>query len=322
MKKYFEVLDGWRGISILFVLAGHLLPLGPHQWQMNEAIAATGMVIFFILSGFLITNLLIRDQNIAHFLIRRFMRIIPLAWLVLIITLWVNGATVEQWLSNMLFYANWPPMGLISATSHFWSLCLEIQFYISIAFLVFLLKKKAFWLIPVGCLCITFYRLSNGAEIAINTYYRLDEILSGCILALIHNYGSARIKSYISQLNLIFLFSLLVCSAHPKFSFLNYFRPYFALLLVGSTLFSKHKKWYEPWLKNRFLFFMAGISYALYVIHGGLRETWLTEGDTLEKYIKRPLFFLVTFVLAFISTRYYEQYWINLGKKLTNKHKK
>ena len=45
-----------EGVSIALVLAGHLLPLGPKSWQMNGAVAATGMALFFILSGFLSTS--------------------------------------------------------------------------------------------------------------------------------------------------------------------------------------------------------------------------------------------------------------------------
>lgn len=47
MNDRFSSLDGWRGVAIVLVLAGHLLPLGPKVWQMNGAIATTGMVIFF-----------------------------------------------------------------------------------------------------------------------------------------------------------------------------------------------------------------------------------------------------------------------------------
>ncbi len=35
------ILDGWRALSILLVLAGHLLPLGPHRWGLNGAVAAS-----------------------------------------------------------------------------------------------------------------------------------------------------------------------------------------------------------------------------------------------------------------------------------------
>lgn len=47
-KTRFHVLDGWRGISILLVLAGHLLPIGLPEWQMNASVAASGMAMFFI----------------------------------------------------------------------------------------------------------------------------------------------------------------------------------------------------------------------------------------------------------------------------------
>ena len=76
-----QLLDGWRGISISLVLAGHLLPLGPKSLQINPTATAAGMAMFFILSGFLITSLLLRDDHIGRFLVRRFARIVPLAWL-------------------------------------------------------------------------------------------------------------------------------------------------------------------------------------------------------------------------------------------------
>ena len=66
MKNRFEVLDGWRGVSISLVLAGNLLPLGFKKWQLNDTVAVTGMVLFFILSGFLITNILVRDKDVKN----------------------------------------------------------------------------------------------------------------------------------------------------------------------------------------------------------------------------------------------------------------
>ena len=316
MNRY-QSLDGWRGLSILFVLAGHLLPLSPKAWQMNSAVAATGMVLFFILSGFLITTILLRDDNIHRFLVRRFMRIIPLAWLVLIVTLLLISASNSSFLSHLFFYANWPPMTLTKATSHFWSLCVEIQFYIGIALLVFFLKSRAFLLLPILAVGVTIYRYMNGVEIAINTYYRADEILAGCILALLYNKDSLDIKHFFNYLNPVYLFPLLVLSAHPDSGIINYFRPYIAMLLVGSTLFSSERSFVNKILSTKILLYIASISFALYVFHGGLRETWVGEGDTFEKYIKRPLFFAVIFVFAHISTFYYEKHWIKLGKKMT-----
>jgi hypothetical protein len=46
-EDYFYVLDGWRGISIMLVLAAHLLPLGPSFLQLNFTSGVIGMSIFF-----------------------------------------------------------------------------------------------------------------------------------------------------------------------------------------------------------------------------------------------------------------------------------
>jgi peptidoglycan/LPS O-acetylase OafA/YrhL len=320
MKNRFYTLDGWRGISILFVLAGHLLPLGPSAWHLNSSIAATGMVIFFTLSGFLITNILIKDQDITNFLIRRFMRIIPLAWLILLITFILIDAKSNLLLPHFLFYANWGSMALTPETGHFWSLCVEIQFYIFIAILVKFLKSKAFLLLPIASLVITGYRYLNSVPMAINTYYRLDEILAGCILAILFSHNNQKTNEIFRFFKPTYLLVLLIFSAHPNSSLLNYIRPYIAVLMVGSTLFNSEKKvWWNKLLKSQVLFYIGSISYALYILHGGLSHTWLGEGDTLEKYMKRPLLLVITFLLAHISTFYYEKYWIKLAKKLTTK---
>jgi len=316
MDSRINSLDGWRGLCIPFVLAGHLLPLGPASWKMNAAVAASGMEIFFILSGFLITNILIKDKNIIRFMIRRFMRIIPLAWLFIVITLLLITADKHNYLPHILFIANWEPITLTYATSHFWSLCVEMQLYILIAIMVATLGDKAFVMLPILCVLVSVNRYLDGVEIAINTYYRIDEILAGCILALIYKQNSLATNKLFKHLNPIVLLPLLILSSHPEGSLLSYIRPYIAMLLIGSTLFGSPTDWANILLKNRFLLYSASISYALYIIHGGLRHTWLGEGETIEKYMKRPVLFIVIFLLAHISTFYYECHWIKFSKHL------
>lgn len=320
MSDRFATLDGWRGIAIIFVLAGHLLPLGPKLWQMNATTATIGMVIFFNLSGFLITNILLQDQNIKSFLIRRFMRIVPLAWLVLFITLISIPTKLPDFIPHFFFYANWGnPMALTAPTSHFWSLCLEMQFYVGIAFLVLFFRKKAFFLIPIISVAVTWLRWHDGVGVGINTYYRVDEILAGSLLALICQSKNKTIFLCISKLNPIYILPLVLLSAYPQGGILQYLRPYLSMIMIGSSLFNKNDLWSTRLLNSKILFYIASISYALYVIHGGLRYTWLGDGGTLERYAKRPLLFTVTFLLAHISTFYYEKYWIRLGKKITSR---
>ena len=99
---------------------------------------------------------------------------------------------------------------------------------------------------------------------------------------------------------------------------MHYFRPYLAASLVGITLFNQEAG-AMPLLNNRVLFYIATISFALYVIHPLLASTWLGSGTGWEKYLKRPLLFVALFVCAHISTFYYEKKWIALGKRLSGK---
>lgn len=315
----FQSLDGWRGVSIILVLAGHLLPLGPKVWTLNGAVASSGMAIFFILSGFLITNLLHKNQRVVPFLIRRSFRIVPLAWLALFITLFAESASIHTWVSSFFFYANLPPIGLVASNGHFWSLCLEMQFYFFVAFLVAIFKQKGLNYLPLICLLVTALRVFFGVEMSIVSYFRADEILAGCWLALIYISNRQNLKDFIGQLNPFVLMIALIASAHESAVLLQYFRPYIAMLLVGSTLLTAQKRRLDDIFNSRILIYVATISYALYVIHGGLAHTWIGTGDTLEKYLKRPILFAITFGLAHISTFYYEKHFVILAKRISNR---
>jgi len=317
--NYFNVLDGWRGISILLVLAAHLLPLGPNNLQLNFASGVLGMSLFFTLSGFLIANFLIHRPNLHDFVIRRFFRIIPLAWLYLAIAIPILGMNLTQITPHFFFYANYPPMSLISGTSHFWSLCVEMQFYVGIAVLFLMLKERALLVVAFLCFFFTAFRIYDGVHVAINTYYRIDEILVGVIVALVYNNKNYSLATKLFEVvNPYYALFILMISCHPDGGFMNYFRPYLAAILVASTLYSPPKN-IVRFLDMRIFIYLASVSFALYVIHPLLVHSWLGDGDTLEKYAKRPLLFMALFSLAHLSTFYYEKYWINVAKRLTRK---
>jgi peptidoglycan/LPS O-acetylase OafA/YrhL len=161
-------------------------------------------------------------------------------------------------------------------------------------------------------LAVTAARIYTGTEISIVTWLRLDEILAGAALALLwHRYPGHR---DVSWLVLVALVVLLVASGHPRAGALNFARPYVSALLVGCTLYSSRTA-PARLLRHPALAYVAKISYALYVFHLGLSETWLGSGDTIEKYAKRPLYFVVLLLLAHLSTFYFENRWINLGKR-------
>jgi peptidoglycan/LPS O-acetylase OafA/YrhL len=314
--EHLAVLDGWRGISILLVLAGHLLPLGPKGLRLNETAGPIGMALFFCLSGFLITRFLLARPDIPEFLIRRLFRIIPIAWLGMLAALLMARAPGDSWLPHFLFYANLPPIRLTEPGAHLWSLCVEMQFYSGIALLVWIAGPRALYLLPVLCVAVTVNRAWHGAEVAIVTWFRVDEILAGGVLALTASSKlGARPVQLLGWLHPLPVLLLLVGSSHPDSGPLNYLRPYLAALLVGSTLVHAPPK-LAALLSGSTLRYVAEISYALYVIHHLLIYTWLGSGERLEKYLKRPLLIAVTFALAHLSTFHLEKRCISLGKRL------
>lgn len=320
-KERFEVLDGWRAFSIILVLAGHLLPLGPSSFQMNETVAATGMVLFFILSGFLITLSLQMNIGIRTFAIRRLLRIVPLAWVAMLILLISNQAKPDIWAANLLFYSNIIPGALIEkGGGHLWSLCVEMQMYAMLAILAMGFSRKGLSLIPLLAFTVTIFRITNHKYIDIATWYRCDELLAGGILARLYlgKYGENP-KRFLGMINPIWVIPLLVFSAHPLSGFFQYIRPYIAAVVVGSTLY-KPPLIFVRLSKTRTAIYLAEISYSLYVIHGLLTATWLNKGDTLIKYAKRPLLFIITFGIAHLSTYRFENRFIALAKRYTAKN--
>lgn len=313
------VLDGWRGISILLVLGAHLLPLGPKSWQLNSTAGPMGMALFFILSGFLITRFLLERQSLLDFLIRRFFRIVPLAWVAMAVALAMANAPSSKVLPHFFFYANLPPIQLTEAGSHLWSLCIEMQFYVAIALLVAALGRRGLYLVPVLCLAVTLHRVDAGTLIDIVTWRRVDEILAGSMLAMAFagRFG-AMPSRVLGRLSPYVLLLLLAVSSHPGSGFMNYLRPYIAGLLVGSTLYNAPPR-LALLLGSATLRYIATVSFALYVIHHLLIHTWLGSGERLEKYLKRPLLFAVTFLLAHLSTFHYEKRCMALGKRLSSR---
>ncbi len=311
------VLDGWRGISILLVMASHLLPLGPKALDLNSTAGPMGMALFFTLSGFLITRFLLHHSSITDFLIRRFFRIVPLAWVAMLVALPMDNAPTSFYLPNFLFYANLPPQHLANVASHLWSLCVEMQFYVGIALLVRALGARGIYLVPFLCLAITIHRISCGAYVDVVTWRRADEILTGSTLAMVFEgrFGPRPVRLF-HRLNAYLLVLLLVVCSHPASGFMNYLRPYVAALLVGVTLFNPPQV-LARLLRARTLGYIAAVSFALYVIHHILIYSWLGSGTQVDKYAKRPLLLAATFLFAHVSTFHFEQRCIELGKRLS-----
>jgi peptidoglycan/LPS O-acetylase OafA/YrhL len=298
-------------MSILLVLGSHLLWLGPKALQLNFAAGAAGMALFFTLSGFLIVSFLYKGMTVGRFLVKRLARIVPLAWAAITILILWQGAAWQVMIRNYLFVANLPPVTFLPHGDHLWSLCVEMQFYAVAALLALLAGRRGMLAIPVLCLAITVARIVSHQTISIVTWHRADEILAGGILALLHYHGRTR---HLPPWSTILAAVLLLICSHPLSGPLQYLRPYAAALLVGTTLVSPYRS-LERFLSSRPMYYVASISYALYVIHWILAGTWLGTGEGLTKYLKRPLLLAATFALAHLSTRYLERPFLLLSSK-------
>jgi peptidoglycan/LPS O-acetylase OafA/YrhL len=208
-------------------------------------------------------------------------------------------------LPNLLFYSNLPPAQLLRGGEHLWSLCVEVQFYAIAALLCLFPSRKALLAIPILCLSVTILRLLHSEPVSIVTWHRVDEILAGGTIALIYvGWLGKAPQAFLKRVPLPIAALLLFASSY--FDPLLYLRPYAGALVIGAGIYNLNP-WAERVLVNRPATYIAEVSYALYVVHGMLTVTWLGTGETLEKYLKRPLLFAATFGLAHVSTFYMER---------------
>jgi len=315
------MLDGWRGISILLVLACHMLPLGPRQWKLNSVAGPLGMSLFFTLSGFLITSALLGGMRPSVFFIRRACRILPLAVVYMVLVLTLLNKDWQYYASHLLFVLNYDHARIVPLTSYMWSLCVEVHFYAFVGLLVAVLGRRGLWLLPIICIGVTAMRIAHGVTLSIYTHHRVDEILVGACLAMVyHKQFGERCKSALACAYPSVLAVLAMMSCHPDTGWLRYLRPYLAAALIGSTLERGSNTPINRLLSSTFLQYMATVSYALYVWHPITMYGWLGTGEKFTKYLlKRPISFVLLFALAHISTFYYEKRWLEWGKRITQK---
>ena len=134
--RHYPELDGFRGLAVLMVVVGHLLffSLG-----FDSQMASLGVLLFFVLSGFLITGVLLNEKDVRgrislpNFYLRRVLRLAPalLIFLAAVGALMYCGAIVDvPWYevgAGLFYVAN--IVGHSLPLGHLWSLSLEEQFY-------------------------------------------------------------------------------------------------------------------------------------------------------------------------------------------------
>lgn len=308
---HYVQLDGLRGLAILLVMLYHFCL--PHEafhsrdpgplLQFAQA-GWMGVDLFFVLSGFLITGILIETRSQPHyfrnFLGRRFLRIWPLYYaslVVLLVVLPLVLPSVPPELQSMrdkqgwfwLYGANWlfALEGGFTRTSggYFWSLAVEEQFYLLWPFVVYALGDRALLRTSLALLGISFVLRIVLANLGVSmgalytmTFTHLDGLAVGSALAVCLRTPelSARVLRLAPAAGLLALIGLVAVRLIDKdfFMWSRAMATYgytFASILFGALLvwvLNGRRSLGFGWLLSTSFMRQAGkYSYALYMVH-------------------------------------------------------
>ena len=200
-------LDGLRALSISMVLAAHSIPLSQRNWLVWKVIGNgdMGVAIFFVISGFLITSLLLREHgetgrvSLKLFYVRRAFRILPPFWAFLFLLMLLRTTkhldfSWQGWTSAFVFLRDYwrsPDWW----TGHTWSLSIEEQFYLlwpACLALAGLTKSKRAALTvivaaPVVRIICHLLLPHLGWQEQLMFHMRMDSLMIGCAVALFYD---------------------------------------------------------------------------------------------------------------------------------------
>jgi peptidoglycan/LPS O-acetylase OafA/YrhL len=332
---YKNQLDGLRFFAFFFVFLSHI----PGEPLPNLA-GHRGVHLFFALSGFLITRILLINQtgqllhDLRVFYARRFLRIFPLCYAVLIFCVLARQYTGILWFFTYTYNIKaWLLDEYDGVAPHFWSLCVEEQFYLTFPFILLLGPRR--WQIAVLVAMIGLSALA-GPAIALWFHNAFDTwllpvcgqyLLWGCLAGFIELNTKARA----TLATWLFFFGLLVQAAVVTIEVLEDVeaRPLNDPLASGLLTLSGISlaaivfglwRTENPILLKVFSFsclaYLGKISYGLYVYHPwaqwniamplwGIAPSWFTEhvNPTLSIGL---VGFIVTVAMSVISWHWFE----------------
>lgn len=275
-----------------------------------------GVTLFFILSGFLITTLFKKEEfnfnkiNIKSFYIRRFFRIVPLAFIYLFIIIILNiyynlQINILYFIFSFFFINNLTRLftNIHSKNTiildHYWSLSVEEQFYIFYPLLYKYFRKN------LSAILIIFITIINILRIFIDSsfIYFFESIAIGSLFALNLNYiiNQKILKKYSSFL-LCISSALLIIFLSFNFFFTNFFISIIFTSIILSLFLNTNKIIYH--IFNNFILDTIGVlSYSLYI----WQQLFLVNNDLNFKFINITLIIIILFIVSFISYNFIEK---------------
>lgn len=228
-------MDSLRAIAVFFVIVAHVFPRDLIDFS---PFGVFGVQLFFCLSGFLITAILLNLKDcleagteslgfvLRRFYIRRSLRIFPLYYLALLLLIWIPP--YREYIADLwwflLYGVNWLIVvrdSWLSHASHLWTLAIEEQFYLVWPAVVLLVPRRRF-----GALFMGLVVLSVGSRVGLTlagwstvtvgrpTFANLDSLVAGSWLAVLRGRGdetrAARFASVAGWVGLSVLLLLLL----------------------------------------------------------------------------------------------------------------
>ncbi len=342
-------LDLLRASAILLVLFAHgntiakLPRLEGYKLSIEEIAGVFGVELFFILSGFLIGNIILKlhkkdrsIKSIPNFWIRRWFRTLPNYYLFLLISI-VIFATKNSLTNQILKYPFFLQCFLFRSTpimEESWSLCIEEYFYILFPVWLFLFPKKlkprnaSLLAITSFILTILLFRIyisetytnrSWDYGFRCTTILRLDSIGFGVLLAWINLHYSTLLHAKRKQLATIGSFGIIA-----SFLMLGTSKTYdnalfFSITSVSTSLivpYFLHLDYKESLFKKATTH-ISLISYTLYLTHYSIVLKMLANLDTSPQ-LKYVIYIGISIFLSTLNYRYFESKITKLRERISN----
>jgi peptidoglycan/LPS O-acetylase OafA/YrhL len=309
-------LDGVRGVAVLLVVVCHLVDA---RW--HNPLGGIGVTVFFTLSGFLITALLLEEANrsgrvsLARFYARRARRLLPALVLMVAVVATFHAATGMVPLGRVvpvIFYVgNWSAAAgtYLGLLSHTWSLSVEEQFYMLWPIALILARRWRHGLVTVtvvgiaASMVLRFTLWNDGAGYArvyAGSDTHADALLIGCLLAIALVHG-ARPRVHPAAAAALGVTAIVVVSLLPFREAVSLWAPTLIPLATVALILSALE---GRWMSGSVLRYFGSRSYGIYLWHFPLVVgAWLA----IDSFAFALLATLVSLGVAELSWRYVEQ---------------
>lgn len=363
-RGYIRGLDALRGLAIALVVVYHGIA-GRTPWTEWHGLARgvmygsylglTGVDLFFVLSGFLITGIL-ADTSASprfyrNFYRNRILRILPAYLLMLLVMLLAHVVNGRFIVAALLFVANMASIVGAHSTQYpsLWSLAVEEQFYLLWPTIVRrcslggLARGIGIYLVLSPFVRMGLAHLMPRVDMLYKLWGNADWLLAGGLVALALRTGdlyAGNIGKWLRCLVALFVASAPICLYRDLHQLSNYatnpfYRLPFLFLYVGLLLWvilgnsAPRAALASSWSRAkaavmRVMMFLGYISYGLYLVHSfvftelyrAAQGSWLGSTGTLAPVLASfTLGALLSVAIAWLSRRYFEEWFLHLKQK-------